>query len=75
MSNNFLEKIDSIADEVSPVNRLNFESHKEYKSKLGGLCTIFIYLAFIFSWNNHVPMEPFHLLILLNRKLDLGRRR
>ena len=48
MSNNFLEKIDSIADEVSPVNRLNFESHKEYKSKLGGLCTIFIYLSFIF---------------------------
>ena len=48
MSNNFLERIDSIADEVSPVHRLNFEEHTEYKSQLGGLCTILIYLVFFF---------------------------
>lgn len=42
-----LKKIDSIADEVGPVQRLNFDKHTEYKSELGGLCTIVIYVTFI----------------------------
>jgi len=43
-----LQKIDSIADNVSPVHRINFEGHTQYKSHLGGLCTILIALAFLF---------------------------
>ena len=44
---NKLKKIDSIADEVGHVQRLNFETHSEYKSELGGLCTIFVFVIFI----------------------------
>ena len=50
MGSNFgrkLEKIDSISDSVSPVNRINFEGNVQYKSQLGGLCTIMIYIAFL----------------------------
>ena len=41
-----LRKIDSIADHVSPVNRINFEGSVQYKSAMGGLCTILIFIAF-----------------------------
>ena len=41
-----LENIDSIADKVSPVHRINFDGHPQYKSKLGGLCTVLIGIAF-----------------------------
>ena len=42
-----LESIDMIGDKVSPVNRINFDDNVEYKSQLGGLCTILIYIAFL----------------------------
>ena len=41
-----LQEVDGIADKVSPVYRINFEGHTQYKSKLGGLCTILIIIAF-----------------------------
>ena len=43
-----LEDIDSIQDKSSPVHRINFEGNIQYKSKLGGLCTILIGVAFAF---------------------------
>ena len=42
----FLKYVDSLADDEAPIHKINLDGHTEYKSTLGGFCTLSI--AFIF---------------------------
>ena len=47
MGNNSLKRIDCLADDEAPIHRINLDGNTEYKSQLGGFCTITIFIVFI----------------------------
>lgn len=60
-----MKKFDCIPDSLSPVDYITFDGKKEYKSELGGCCTIFGIIIFaIFFFNSAIPIwnrEKFNL--------------
>ena len=43
----FLKYIDVMADDEAPIHRINIDGETEYKSTLGGCCTLTIAVIFI----------------------------
>ena len=43
----FLENIDTLADDEAPIHRMNMDGNTQYKSALGGCCTLTIAFAFL----------------------------
>ena len=39
--------LDCLADDEAPIHRINLNGSTEYKSQLGGFCTITIFIVFI----------------------------
>lgn len=46
MGINCLKSINCLADDEAPTHRINLDGNTEYKSQLGGFCTITIFVAF-----------------------------
>lgn len=43
----FLKSIDTLADDEAPIHKINLDGNTQYKSSLGGFCTLTIVLIFI----------------------------
>ena len=45
--NKFLKNIDTLADDEAPIHKIHIDGNTEYKSTLGGCCTLIIFIIFI----------------------------